>query len=233
MIGDGYRAGVSASPPTVEELTALRADNERLAAEREHYRELYLRMLEQCRKLELGLLGQKAERLVANDAQLTMRVLATLLGERPAVDEAPPTQTVREHKRQKPTGRKPLPESLPRVEIEMLPDEVQREGLDAFERIGEDAREIIERRPASIVVVRLIYPKFVRKDREGDGRDACRRRAGRAAHRARTAGPGCSPTQSCDAGRSPAAQPARGIYARDGLELARARSAPGTTSCAS
>ena len=46
MIVHGYRAGVSASPPTVEELTALRADNERLSAEREHYRELYLRMLE-------------------------------------------------------------------------------------------------------------------------------------------------------------------------------------------
>ena len=87
MITDGYRAGVSASPPTVEELTALRVDIERLSAEREHYRELYLQMLEQCRKLELGLLGQKSERLGDNDAQLTMSVLATLLGERPAVDE--------------------------------------------------------------------------------------------------------------------------------------------------
>src|SRR5271170_1917755 len=106
MIADGYRAGVSASAPTVEELAALRADNERLASENEHYRELYLRMLEQCRKLELGLLGQKSERLGVNDAQLTMTVLATLLGERPVVDEAPPTQPVREHERQKPTGRK-------------------------------------------------------------------------------------------------------------------------------
>jgi hypothetical protein len=47
LIGDGYRAGVSASPSTVAELTALRADNERLSAEREHYRDLYLQMLEQ------------------------------------------------------------------------------------------------------------------------------------------------------------------------------------------
>jgi hypothetical protein len=62
------------------------ADNERLAAEREHYRELYLRTLEQCRKLELGLLGQKAERLSPNDAQLTMQVLATLLDPRGAVE---------------------------------------------------------------------------------------------------------------------------------------------------
>ena len=57
MIVHGYRAGVSSSPPTVEEFTALRADNERLSAVAEHYRELYLQMLEQCRKLELGRTG--------------------------------------------------------------------------------------------------------------------------------------------------------------------------------
>src|SRR6266542_2015938 len=122
MIGAEYRAGVSTSLPTVEEVAALRADNERLAAEREHYRELYLRTLEQCRKLELGLLGQKAERLSPNDAQLTMQVLATLLGPRggaiapePSVDE----QRIREHTRAKPTGRKPLPDHLPRVDVEL------------------------------------------------------------------------------------------------------------------
>jgi hypothetical protein len=131
----------------------LVADNERLATEREHYRELYLRTLEQCRKLELGLLGQKSERLGTNEAQLTMAVLATLLGERAnAADEPAPTQPVREHERHKPTGRKPLPAHLPRVDVEVLPDDVQREGLDAFERIGQDISETVERRPASLVV---------------------------------------------------------------------------------
>src|SRR3954462_12328771 len=105
MIGADYRAGVSASLPTSEEVAQLRADNERLAAACQHYRELYLRMLEHCRKLELGLLGQKAERLSPNDTQLTMQVLMTLLGPRvddtappPAVDE----QRIREHTRTKP-----------------------------------------------------------------------------------------------------------------------------------
>jgi hypothetical protein len=37
------------------------------------------------------------------------------------------------------------------------------DGLDAFERIGVETREVLERRPASVVVVELIYPKFVRK----------------------------------------------------------------------
>jgi transposase len=168
MIVADYRAGVSASLPTSEEVAQLRADNERLAAEREHYRELYLRTLAQCRKLELGLLGQKAERLSPNDAQLTMQVLATLLG--PRVDDtapAPPVdeQRIREHTRPKPSGRKPLPNRLPRVDVEILPDEVERQGRDAFERIGEDISETVERRPASLVVVRVHRPKFVRKDR--------------------------------------------------------------------
>jgi transposase len=64
--------------------------------------------------------------------------------------------------------RKALPETLPRVPIEIVPPEVQREGLDAFELIGTDLREVLERRPASSVVVQLIYKKFVRKDRKHD-----------------------------------------------------------------
>ena len=48
----------------------------------------------------------------------------------------------------------------------ITPEEVEREGLDAFEKIGEDVTEVLERRPASTVVARIIKPKFVRKDRE-------------------------------------------------------------------
>ena len=149
----------------VVELAQLQAENEQLIEERDQYRELYLKTLEQCRKLELGILGQKSERIVGDEAQLTMAVLATLLGKH---DAAPPVveQPVREHTRAKPTGRKPLPENLPRVDVEVLPEEVQREGLDAFERIGEDVSETVERRPGSLVVVRVHKPKFVRKDRE-------------------------------------------------------------------
>jgi transposase len=47
----------------------------------------------------------------------------------------------------------------------VIPPEVQREGLDAFERIGQETRCVLERRPASSVVVELVYPKFVRRDR--------------------------------------------------------------------
>jgi transposase len=149
-----------------EQAAQLVAQYEKAVEEREHYRELYLQMLEQCRKLELGILGQKSERLGPNEAQLTMAVLATMFGHNAVAPKPDDKQSVREHERAKPTGRKPLPETLPRVEIELVPDDVKREGLDAFERIGEEVSETVERRPGSLVVVRVRRPKFVRKDRE-------------------------------------------------------------------
>jgi transposase len=135
---------------------------------RDEYRALYQQMLERCRKLERGLLGQKAERLPAHDSQLSLAVLASVLGERAGEVAAAevPAEEVRAHQRRKPVGRNPLPEEIPRVDIEIVPDEVKRDGLDAFERIGQDTTEVLERRPASMVVVRIIKPKFVRKDRD-------------------------------------------------------------------
>jgi transposase len=151
----------------VHELTAV---NERLASERERYRELYLQLLEQCKRLERGLLaGQKAERLSPGDAQLTLAILGSLLAHQSAPDETAAEAAASERakpERPKPTGRRPLPEHLPRVEIELIPEEVQREGLDAYLRIGQEVCETVEKRPASLVRVHVIRPKFVRKDRE-------------------------------------------------------------------
>ncbi len=137
---------------------------------RDKYRELYLEMLETCRRLEKGLLGQKAERTSDDGQQVTMQMLEMMLGEEEAaqlraeVDKVAEEQEVKGHRRKKPTGRKPLPEHLPRVEIEVLPPEVQQAGLDAFKRIGQTVTESLEHRRASMVVVRTTKPKFVLKD---------------------------------------------------------------------
>lgn len=147
----------------------------RLAAaerERDEYRALYIETMERCRKLELGILSSKSERIPESDAQLSLGVLSLVLNERQqaeldaALAAANAEQTIPEHTRRKPTGRKPLPEHLPRVEIEVLPPDVQKRGTDAFERIGEEISEVVERRPASIVVARVIRPKFVPRDRD-------------------------------------------------------------------
>lgn len=138
-----------------------------LERERDEYKKLVRLLQEENERLKRGLLGQKAERLPRNDAQLSLAILDLMLGGQTTASkpEPPePEQAVEAHTRRKPV-RKGFSETLPRVPIEIVPPEVQREGLNAFELIGEETREVLERRPASAVVVQLIYKKFVRKGR--------------------------------------------------------------------
>jgi transposase len=185
-----------------------------------------MQMLERCRLLERGIVaGKKAERFAGDDAnQLSMQLLGMLLaeGETPTEeaaaeddddddddddegddnddnDDNKPRGANEPNGRRR--GRRKLPEALPRVEVEVVPPEViQQHGLDAFVRIGEVASETVERRPGSLVVVRIIRPKFVRKDvksriqrrrgrREPELPPVRDRRAARAADRARPRGP--------------------------------------------
>ena len=150
-----------------ERVEQLAATVEQMKSERDAYHELYLETLERCRKLERGLLGQKAERLPADESQLTLAMMGMMLTDDAAVPpEDAAEQEVKPHTRRKPTGRKPLPEVLPRVDVVVVPHEVEQEGLKAFEQIGQEVSETLERRPASIVVVRTFKPKYVRKDRD-------------------------------------------------------------------
>ncbi len=197
-------------------------------AERDAYHELYLQMMERCRKLERGLLGQASERRrVPDGGQMSFDVLSTMLSERDkaAIDELArqaEKETVREHERRKPTGRRPLPEELPRVDIEIVPDEVKREGLDAFEKIGQEVTEIIERRPASLVVARVIKPKFVRKDRDKTDTKVLVGATPPLPIERGVAGPGMlSDTVVRRWQDHLPLNRLEGIYARDGLELAR------------
>ena len=146
------------------ELVAVRELLARAEVERNEYKKLFLLLREENEKLKLGLVGQKAEHLDPNDRQLSLSILEMLLGKtgEPAATQ---TELVRAHERKKPTGRKPLPEHLPRVEVELIPLDVQREGLEKFDRIGEETSETLERRPSSTVVVVTRRPKFARKDR--------------------------------------------------------------------
>lgn len=170
------------APPTqlpadfAQRLAALEAMHEELVGkleqaqkERDEYRRVYLALLEAYRKLEMGLFGQKRERFTGAEPkeQLALSLLAMLTEggalEQPEATPQQQKQKVEAHERRKPTGRKPLPEHLPRIHVEVVPEEVQRAGLEAFERIGEESSEVLERRPSSLVVVRTVRPKFVPK----------------------------------------------------------------------
>ena len=143
----------------------LQQQLQEVTRERDAYKQLYHDMQERCRKLELGLLADRAsEKLPRDDNQLTLSIIDMMLSERQRDEIAAlAPQKVREHERRKPTGRRPLPEHLRRVEIEVLPEEVKREGLDAFEEISAEVTEVLERQVGGFVVVRVRKPKFKRK----------------------------------------------------------------------
>jgi transposase len=156
-----------------EKLNELKAEFAKVVGERDELRRLYQALLVTCRKLERGILFQGRERDLG-PASTTLGLLAMMTGSTPTppATPAPEKEKVKAHERAKPTGRKALPENLPRVDIEVLPSEVERQGLDRFERIGEDISETIERRPGSLVVVRVHRPKFVTRTGRQDMADA-------------------------------------------------------------
>jgi transposase len=134
----------------------------------------------------------------------------------------PAEQKVAGHTRRKPTGRQRLPENLPRVDLVVLPHEVEQEGLNAFEQIGQDVTETIERRPASMVVVRTFKPKYVRKGRDKNDTEVYVAQSYPLPIPRGLAGPGMLADTIVK--RWDDHQPLNRlerVYARDGLELAR------------
>lgn len=217
------------APPHV--VAALQADKqnlelevERLKSERDAFRRMYLDTLELARKLELGIVGRGREKDLGDATPLSL--LALMNGGEPppsAPPETPAKQEIAAHERKKPTGRKPLPETLPRVEIEVIPEDVQKVGLDHFERIGEDVSETVERRPAAVVVVRTVRPKFIPKGQaRGDETTVLQGEPPELPIPRGLAGPGLLADTIVKrwADHTPLHRMER-IYGRDGLELAR------------
>lgn len=165
MVNGGGADGAAVTSELVTALLAriaeLEARQARLERERDEYRKLYLLAREEIAQLKRGLLGQKAHRAPQDTSQLSL-FLQELLGLAGGGDDDGRHQRIPAHERRQPV-RKPLPEHLPRVRVELVPPEVEREGLDAFESIGSETREVMERRPASVVVVEVVKKKFVRK----------------------------------------------------------------------
>jgi len=167
------RADVAALLGRIAELEARLA---RAEAAAEEYRKLAELLREENARLRRGLLGQKAERLGADDRQLSLALLGMLLGQdgegEGAGEQGKARRLARQripaHERRKPRRKAP-PEDLPRVEIELTPLEVEREGVEHFERIGCEETTYLERRPQSFVAVVVRRPKYVRRERPRDG----------------------------------------------------------------
>jgi transposase len=168
-VGDDER--IAALKTILDEPT--RAAVERLEIAHNEYKKLYQLLLEENEKLKRGLTGRQAETLSKNDAQLTLAVLEMLLGKQAQPDSSATPEPASEdievsgYKRNKPTGRDALETAnLPEVPIELIPDEVKRLGLDAFEQIGVEETRVVEHRKSSLVVLVVRRPKFKPKTAE-------------------------------------------------------------------
>lgn len=164
------RVGSSSIADTLAQFDAKQAELAKLQRERDEYKKLAAHLREENERLKRGLLGKKAEKLPQNDAQLSLAILGLMLSgaEEPAPPpaEAEETRVIPEHTRKVPKRRGPS-DDWPRVFIELVPPEVEREGLDAFDVIGQESRGVLERRPASCVFVEVVRKKFVRKADKG------------------------------------------------------------------
>ena len=75
---------------------------------------------------------------------------------------SPETITYQREKKKHP-GRNKLPDHLPVEEIILEPEQ----NIEGLKRIGEEITESLKFTPASLVIVRLIRPKYEKKDQQG------------------------------------------------------------------
>jgi transposase len=151
----------------IVQLTAEKASlNDRHESLRRHYEAESELLREQIRKLFDQLFGRKSEKLFGGSPQL-------LLFDMPEIDPEVETESeekvvIEAHSRKK-AGRKPLPESLPRVEVvHDIEEEEKVCGCGAaLERIGEEVSEKLDIIPAIIRVIRHIRPKYGCRSCEG------------------------------------------------------------------
>jgi transposase len=157
-----------------KELAAIREALAKTIVERDEYLKLVNLLRQQNECLKRGILGQKAERLPKNEAQLSLAILSLLEAGRlvdagKALDTAPDAKDLTEkitYVRRKPTGRnvKKL-DDLPLVRVRLIPAEVERKGIENFDEIGVEVRHVVERRPGSLVHLQFEQVKYAPKDR--------------------------------------------------------------------
>ncbi len=150
----------------VSRIESLSTALEKAEHERNEYKKLYDLVYLELERMRRHLFGKKSERVA--DEQLTLQFLeiAEKLKALEEKENAPIPNSRRagkKKKKQTPHGRQVLPEHLPLERIELpVPPEVEAEP-DAFKKIGEDLSETLERRPATLVRVQIVRPKYARK----------------------------------------------------------------------
>lgn len=158
----------------------LREENARLKASNARLKKLYDEIALELALLKKQLFGRKAERIDERQAQLAFDLVTGAMARLAAGDESAAADAKKgleqlrndlggdKKKTKKPGhGRKPLSlTDLPVEDVIIEPAEVALIGGSGLEKIGEDVSEHIDRRPASLIRVRVIRPKYRVKDAE-------------------------------------------------------------------
>ncbi|OFV89400.1 MAG: hypothetical protein A3J75_00425 [Acidobacteria bacterium RBG_16_68_9] len=157
----------------------LKARAERAEHERNEFRKLYELVLLELERMRRQLFGQKAETVDPAQVQLAFAPVLEALDRARAGGEAATGEVESElaklreraeaevarrkaeKKPPKPHGRRDLSlENLPVEVIRLEPPERLLPGGEALEKIGEEVSEHIDRRPASLVRVQVVRPKY-------------------------------------------------------------------------
>lgn len=151
----------SISPEEYQKLTdQLGEENKKQRLEIEYLKE-------QVKLLLAQLYQKKSEKRDPLDFPGQLNFLEEL-EEEPVVEEPKEAVTIPTHTRKK-SGRKPLPEDLPRVEVvhDIPEDQKQCNCGTTLSRIGEEISEQLNYIPAKFEVIRHIRPKYACKSCEG------------------------------------------------------------------
>jgi len=154
-----------------EEHEHLLAENKSLKSQIRYLQTHVEKLEEEKRRLLQQRFGPSSEK----DPSPQMRLFnePEAAADQAAAEEAEETVTVPEHKRRK-SGRKPLPDHLPRIEVEHDLSDAEKhcECGCQLTRIGEEVSEQLDIIPAKIQVIRNIRIKYACKDCEGTVRTA-------------------------------------------------------------
>lgn len=141
--------------------------------ERNEYRKLYELVHLELERVRRHLFGKKSERVVDEQMTLSFLQISEQMKALEQEESAPTPNSNRRknktRKKAKPHGRQKLPEHLPLERIELPPPIEIENNPDEYKKIGEDISETLERRPATLVRVQIVRPKYAKKGDDDAG----------------------------------------------------------------
>jgi transposase len=132
---------------------------------------------EQVEYLKRKIFGKSSERFIPEDAQLRILDFDGLdllpeekelaISAQAEIEEFKNKSLIKKEKAKVHPLRKPLPESLPRKEVHLYPEGMDKDTInqDIWVELEPEVTEVLEREPAKFFVTRIIRHKFALKDK--------------------------------------------------------------------